>query len=150
MVTYANLSLLACGKLIFPRARYVILLGPCSRHRKLYISEIFSDQGQISPKQVISLETSSPTKVFGICNLFLRRQHEARNDYHSSRNHYISNFSQEPNAELEPPEPFSRNRNRNRNRPLCWIVLKHRTTPFLRGTAGTENRNRSNRSIPKP
>ena len=39
-------------------------------------------------------------------------------------------FSQEPNAEPEPPKPFSR------NRPLCETVLP-------RGTAGTENRDRS-------
>ena len=61
----------------------------------------------------------------------------------------VGTVLQEPNAEPEPPEPFSKNR--NRNRPLCEAVLKkHTKTLSQRGTAGTENRNRSNRSIPKP
>ena len=55
-----------------------------------------------------------------------------------------------PKAEPEPPEPFSRNRNRNRNRPFLLNYTKTQKNPFDRGTAGTENRNRSNRSIPEP
>ena len=31
-----------------------------------------------------------------------------------------------------------------------WNCAETHKTPLLRGTAGTENRNRSNRSIPKP
>ena len=57
---------------------------------------------------------------------------------------------------------FPRNRTRNRNRrnrfpgtetetvlcaKLYWINTQN---PLFRGTARTENRNRSNRSIPKP
>ena len=55
-----------------------------------------------------------------------------------------------PKAEPEPPEPFSRNRNRNRNRPFLLNSTEPQTNPFSRGTARTENRNRLNRSIPKP
>ena len=54
-------------------------------------------------------------------------------------------LSQEPNAEPEPPEPFSRNRNRNRNRPFLEKCTETHKIPLFRGTAGTENRNRSNR-----
>ena len=59
-------------------------------------------------------------------------------------------FSPKPKAEPEPLEPFSRNRNRNRNRPFLLNCTETQKTPFCRGTAGTENRNRSNRSTPKP
>ena len=53
-----------------------------------------------------------------------------------------------PKAEPEPPEPFSRNR--NRNRPFLLNCTEIQKNLFCRGTAGTENRNRLNRSIPKP
>ena len=59
-------------------------------------------------------------------------------------------FFPKPNAEPEPPEPFSRNRNRNRNRPFLLNCTEIQKNPFCRGTAGTENRNRLNRSISKP
>ena len=36
-------------------------VGPYSRHRSLQVSEINSDQGQISKKHVMFLEMSSPT-----------------------------------------------------------------------------------------
>ena len=50
-------------------------------------------------------------------------------------------FFPKPKSEPEPSEPFFRNRNRNWNRP----ILKHRKTPFPRGTAtGTA------RTVPPP
>ena len=55
-----------------------------------------------------------------------------------------------PKVEPEPPEPFSRNRNRNRNRPSLLNCAETQKSPFCRGTARTENRNRSNPSTPKP
>ena len=55
-----------------------------------------------------------------------------------------------PKAEPEPPEPFSRNRNRNQNRPFLLNRTETQKTLFCRGTAGTENRNCSNRSTPEP
>ena len=58
-------------------------------------------------------------------------------------------FFPKPKAEVEPPEPFSRNRNRNRNRPFLLNCTEIQKNPFCRGTAGTENRNRLNRSISK-
>ena len=58
-------------------------------------------------------------------------------------------FFPKPKAEPEPPEPFSRNRNRNQNRPFLLNCTEAQKTPFCRGTAGTENRNRSNRSNPQ-
>ena len=59
-------------------------------------------------------------------------------------------FFPKPKAEPEPREPFSRNRNRNRNRPFLLNCTETKRNLFCRGTAGTENRNRLNRSIPKP
>ena len=57
-------------------------------------------------------------------------------------------FVQEPKREPEPSEPFFWNRNRCRNRAFpLKTVQKHRGTPFPRGTVGTANRNRSNRSM---
>ena len=59
-------------------------------------------------------------------------------------------FFPKPKAEPEPPEPFSRNRNRNRNRPFLLNCTQTKKKLFCWGTAGTENRNRSNRSTRKP
>ena len=59
-------------------------------------------------------------------------------------------FFPKPKAVPEPPEPFSRNRNRNRNRPFLLNCTEKQKNPFCKGTAGTENRNRLNRSISKP
>ena len=59
-------------------------------------------------------------------------------------------FFPKPKAEPEPPEPFSRNRNPNRNRPFLLNLYCNTGKPFCRGTAGTENRNRSNRSTTEP
>ena len=42
------------------------------------------------------------------------------------------------------------NHNRNRNRPFLLTSTETQKNPFCRGTARTENRNRLNRSIPKP
>ena len=46
-------------------ARFADSAGPCSRHRKLHISEINSDQGQIS-KQLCNISGKFPPP----CNLF--------------------------------------------------------------------------------
>ena len=48
---------------------------------------------------------------------------------------------------------FRRNRfpgNRNRNRPFLLNSTEPKKNLFCRGTAGTENRNRSNRCTPEP
>ena len=57
-------------------------------------------------------------------------------------------FFPKPRAEPEPPEPFSRDR--GRNRPFLLNCAEIQENPFCRGTAGTENRNRSNRSTTGP
>ena len=58
-------------------------------------------------------------------------------------------FFPEPKAEPETAGTVSSNRNRNRNRPFLLNCTETPKIPFYRGTAGTENRNRSNRSTPK-
>ena len=52
-------------------------------------------------------------------------------------------FLETENRIPEPPEPFSR----NRSRPFLWNCTETQKDPFGKGT---ENRNRSNRSTPKP
>ena len=49
-----------CGKLIPPRARYVILLGH-AQDRQLHISETTSDHGQLSKNNVLYLKKNSLT-----------------------------------------------------------------------------------------
>ena len=59
-----------------PESQICNSVGPCSGHRILHISEINSDQGQISKKYVILniSENEFPHNFFGICNLNLRQQ----------------------------------------------------------------------------
>ena len=60
----------------------------------------------------------------------------------------VGTVFQEPKAEPEPPEPFP---GTETGTVLSWLTAENAEKPFLqRGTARTENRNRSNRSTPKP
>ena len=49
-----------CGRLVPPRAKYVIILGH-AQDRKRQISEINADQGRSANKYVIFLKMNSPT-----------------------------------------------------------------------------------------
>ena len=60
-----------------------------------------------------------------------------------------SGFSQEPNAEPEPPEPSCQEPKPEPEPSSLLNCTETHKNPLLRGTAGTENRNRSNRYIPQ-
>ena len=60
-VTYVML-LHVLRKMNSPESQICSAVGACSRHRELQISEINSDQGQISTKNGIFLKINSPTK----------------------------------------------------------------------------------------
>ena len=73
-------------------------------------------------KPIVKVGAGTERTVGAVFLLFGNRNVNRRNRFH------------EPNLELEPCFPLN-------------TVQKRRWTPFLRGTVGTENRNRSNRSM---
>ena len=83
---------------------------------------------------------SDPTEV--VVGLFTVAQEPNRNREPEPSD----SFFPKPKAEPEPPEPFSR----NRNRPFLLNCTETKKNLFCRGTAGTENWNRPNRSTPDP
>ena len=89
-------------------------------------------------------------------------------ELNASKQENLCRVAQEPNRKWKPepleplcPKPKAdrnrRNRSWNRNRSSTWnrpfllnCTETHKNPFCSRGTAGTENRNRLNRSIPKP
>ena len=67
-----------------------------------------------------------------------------------TENRHRRNLNFVPKPKAEPPEPLSRNRNRKRNRPCLLSYTETQKNPVCRGTVGTENRNRWNRSMHEP
>ena len=130
-----------------------------SARKKTEISKFQGGSG--TQNHIITTESASTTEFFALWPLTLSAKRGSPLEQVGVWFRSCHRVAQEPNRNRKPdpsepffpqpkaePEPFSGNR--NRNRPFLLNCTEIQKNPFCRGIAGTENRNRLNRSISKP
>ena len=98
------------------------------------------------PKRSILVHLGPPTVLWPLLNDNRMAQEPNRN----RKPEPLEPFFPKPKEEPEPQEPFSRTETGTGTVLFLLNCTGTQKNPFCRRTAGTENRNRSNRSTPKP